>query len=251
MGEASLSKKGNELQSQVSKTRMPAPVGNADDVARKNRMGREMRVREAVERHCLRKGNAAVKALKPGLLILAIVGSSAALAADWQYAGVAGDADAFFDADSVSRSADNRIEVRLKGISSETLRRHYFENEAGLRGRAVQRTSNGYVPRFLQLEPMKKRYSGENKYGINLELEAATNVMTSHEMQANGFDIPVKWTVYLEIDCKEKRLRTLDVAAFDESGNLTKSAPVDSAWGPVSPGTNGELLSMMPCKGGP
>lgn len=187
-----------------------------------------------------------LKSLQLVILLLASHLGSAA-AADWQYAGEVADGVGFFDADSVSRSADKIVNVRVRIVDGAKLRSHYFKNETTLRKDAAQRIASGYVPRYMRQEQIKAKYRAKDKYGMNLAIEAAVNVITAHEVQVNKFNMPARQNVHFAIDCRQTKGRILESVLFDESGRPTKSSSESGAWQDLTSNSLGGDLSLMLC----
>ena len=168
-------------------------------------------------------------------------------ASDWQFAGLAHtdkvDTHQFLDFENVSYAANNSLRVWVYAITQKELDRHYKQHEKEIVEKATRKVARGYIPKFFQLESIKKRY-GDKK-----ELEGVTIETVASEVQANSGDIVVSLRMYWEIDCSEKRNRLLDLVSRDEKANESrKRAGLSDKWEYIAPDTNGEWLSLMLCK---
>jgi hypothetical protein len=74
--------------------------------------------------------------------------------------------------------------------------------------------------------------------------------MIAWEQAANRSDIPAYIRILYELNCNEKKLRTLSGTAYSKNGSEPKSHTDDnSQWTYISPETNAETLGKILCRG--
>ena len=181
------------------------------------------------------------------LSLLMLVITSTAYASHWQYLGHGklnvAEEYAFLDADSLIYTDNKNVRVWVESISENNLIAYFDKHKPEMAEQEKIFLSSGYVPKALELEATKKQ--DKTNYKVT---ETAAAI---YEYEANTYHLPISTKMYFEIDCNEKRMRTLELINFDENGNIRKRAGIQGEWQFIAPDSNAEILSMLFCKGNP
>ena len=68
------------------------------------------------------------------------------------------------------------------------------------------------------------------------------------EHMANAQVARTQNVILLEIDCTEKKIRTLQVTRYNQDGSVKKSWSGEDEWDFISPDSNGDTLQKILCK---
>jgi hypothetical protein len=188
-----------------------------------------------------------VTAVLAAIASLALV--QVAAASNWRYAGISLVDDVresrFFENNSLVRSGDGTLQVRIEAIPVERLTEYYAAHDGQLKRLADRRVSTGYVPSLL-LMPQRR-----SLYPTAADFKNAVWRAVLMEAMANSGSVPASREYLVQIDCAGRRLRLLESAAFDGSGaRLAAGTPAPSgAWVESAdvPGTTGEPLQALFC----
>lgn len=139
--------------------------------------------------------------------------STEAECADWKYIG-RGDgpnkeiATYFYDAQSVDRSNEGLVKVRVQAINDQEMDRQFKNNENNINASVQKKYANLYIPPYLSAH--KRKYSPEEHI----------NIITAEEIAAI-FDTKPVLKMLQEINCKSNQFRTLSVMAYGKDGRST------------------------------
>jgi hypothetical protein len=191
----------------------------------------------------MRAGTAALAAIASLALL------QAAAASNWRYAGISLVDDVrelrFFENNSVARSADGTLQVRIEAVAVERLSDYYGKHVEELKRLADHRVATGYVPNLLLL-PQRR-----SLYPTAADFKNAVWRAVLMEAMANTGSVPPSREYLVQFDCGGKRLRLLESVVFDASGaRLPASAATPGdAWIDSAdvPGTIGEPLQALFC----
>jgi len=171
----------------------------------------------------------------------------AAQASEWQFAGGAkGENNAqlilFFDADSITRPTTQSVRFWVKGIRVINGHRYQDAHRNPLVEQAARSVAKGYAPGLLLLSPVRAQYPT-----IEAFREAVIDAII-WEIIANEASVSAASKFYFDIDCRGRRVRTLQGELYDESGNIrTSHRPLNKDYEFISPDSNVERWSMMLC----
>jgi hypothetical protein len=147
------------------------------------------------------------------IILLFSMISTKAESADWKYMG-RGDgpnkesATYFYDAQSLYRSDEDLVKVRVQAISDKEMDRQFKNNENNISASVQKKYANLYIPPYLSAN--KRKYSPEEHF----------NIITAEEIAA-VFDTKPVLKMFQEINCKSNQFRTLSVMSYQKGGRIT------------------------------
>lgn len=182
-------------------------------------------------------------------VVVALCGATATtntFSSEWLYAGFrktsSVEAHQFFDAESSARPTPDSVRVWVKAITSRELERSLTRNRDALVELASRKLATGYRPRFLLLDSVEAKYNGDAS-----RLQEAAIEITLYEAAAAKADAKTYSKAYFEIDCRQQRMRTLEVIAFTRSGDARTGRLPPQDFQFIAPDSIGQWLSQMLC----
>jgi hypothetical protein len=159
-----------------------------------------------------------------------------AVGADWKFFGgtmVSGEKMlTFYDAES-SKYTAGTVKVWVESIGQSEFNTKMKMHKKQNIEKAAEKVVSGYSP----------PYSSVNKktsYDDSIEV-------ISWEELANSSVLQPRAKLLFEINCKDKKIRTLTGTSFKNDGDITSSTKA-SEWNYISPESNGETLQKILCK---
>lgn len=179
------------------------------------------------------------------IALLAALYAGIADASDWQFFGFGkqGKDETFlsFDAESISHPTKDTTRVSTKAIAVSELERYLESHNKSVVDNTARKRLTGYVPPVFSLPTVRASYADAK--GLRRRI-----LVTSYELIANTPDIHAVSKFYIEIDCASKRIKMLDGALFDDSGNPKfPSGQSNGEYQFIAPDSNGEWLSLLVC----
>jgi hypothetical protein len=158
--------------------------------------------------------------------------------ADWKYAGAAvipkgEESLVFFDTQSVEHLSKGNVKVWIKSVNEIEFKKIFHKNEKIIVDRSAKKLVNGYFPPYSLVNP-------ETRYPDVIDIVTWEETMNSDLVQ-------FRMKTLLEINCKEKKHRTLS-SIFEYKGKLI-SSPDPDKWEYISPESNIETLYKILCEG--
>ncbi len=158
--------------------------------------------------------------------------------ADWKLVGGSSskgiDVLSFYDDESVDRRSNMNIKVWTKNVKKSDLERvNNKQEEKKIIDAAAKKLISGYEPPYSAVQ---KDTTSDDTIGIILWEEA----IKLHEVK-------VLSTILWELDCKEKRIRTLSVTVYNKDKTI-RSPSIPSDWNYAAPESTGETLFKILCK---
>jgi hypothetical protein len=172
-------------------------------------------------------------------------------ASDWRYFGNSGgkdDSAMFYDADTIEHPNKDSIRVWTKLIPQESLTKYVDKHHADKQiiDGVAKKLVNGYIPEYLELPSIKKRYS----MTVSTKEELAdikVNVVLS-EFLANSGNVQESAKIFSEIQCVQKQIGTLSIITYKKDGSSSsEDFQIPMFIKHVAPDTSGEWLLFMVC----
>lgn len=171
------------------------------------------------------------------LLITIGLPSFEATGADWKFSGgttVAGEEMiTFYDAESSKYNPSGSVRVWVKAIGQSEFNTKMKTHKKQIIEKSAEKVAKGYYP----------PYSLVNK---KTSYDDLINIIAWEEL-ANSSEINPRAKFLFEINCIDKKIRTLSGTSFKNDGDI-KSSTKMSDWDYISPESNGENLQKILCK---
>jgi hypothetical protein len=159
-----------------------------------------------------------------------------AAGADWKFFGgttVSGEKMiTFYDAESPVY-AGGTVKVWVESIGQSEFNMKMKSHEKQIIKKAAEKVVSGYFP----------PYSLVNK---KTSYDDCIEVISWEEL-ANSAVLQPRAKLLFEINCSEKKIRTLTGTSFKSDGDIASSTKA-SEWNYISPESNGETLQKILCK---
>jgi hypothetical protein len=178
------------------------------------------------------------------IAVLSLLPLSEAYAADWQYAGLVGkDKASFFDAADIQYPDKDTVRFWVKIIPEKTIKNYFkSKDQDQLIDESARKMASGYIPAFLKLEKIKRKFPDDDK------MQDALATMISDEIIANKAGAQAITSTYFEIDCKGKRMAPLTIIKYRKNGSIAKSEiPKQAKYFYIVPDSSGDWLSLLVC----
>ncbi len=167
------------------------------------------------------------------LIIIGLLTSIKTQGADWKFYGAGGDKNKYFyDSESVKYISDGNLRVWGETANldfSEICK----ENQKKISARAFNKDLTGYDPPYTLVTP-KMTPDDRRLIGIWEEI-------------ANSYEIHPPAKSLYEINCKNKKIRTLQGTIYNNNGGVKSETKIHD-WGYIVPESNGETLQKILCK---
>ena len=159
-----------------------------------------------------------------------------AAGADWKFFGgttVSGEKMiTFYDAES-SKYAAGTVKVWVKSIGQSEFSTKMKTHEKQIIEKAAEKVVSGYFPPYSLVNK-------KTSYDDCIEVIAWEELANSSALQPRA-------KLLFEINCNDKKIRTLTGTSFKDDGDIASSTKA-SEWNYISPESNGETLQKILCK---
>ena len=176
------------------------------------------------------------KALFITLLFTIALPHLEAAGADWKFFGgttVSGEKMiTFYDAES-SKYAGGSVKVWVESIGQSEFTTKMKTYEKQIIEKAAVRVVSGYFPPYSLVNK-------KTSYGDSIEV-------ISWEELANSSVLQPRAKLLFEINCNDKKIRTLTGTSFKNNGDIASSKKNSDEWKYISPESNGETLQKILC----
>jgi len=177
------------------------------------------------------------------LLLLSSVGYSD----DWKYFGVkkikGEEGKLFYESESQEKTSEGYIRVWSKGITNSELERIMKKNEKLIVEKSEKKLANNYTPPFALVHTVAPPKLFKNPEDINYNI---LDIITWEEV-ANCPETQPSEMIFYEINCNERKIRTLSVISYLNDGYVD-SNETPGAWiyNPLE--SNDVTLKKILCK---
>ena len=138
----------------------------------------------------------------------------------------------FYDAESLQYSGGN-VKVWTKAIGQSEFNAKMKAHEKEIIKKTAKKVASGYFPPYCLMN---------TKTGFNDYME-----VISWEELSNSSALQPLAKFLFEINCNDKKIRTLTGTSFKNDGDIASSTKA-SEWNYISPESNGETLQKILCK---
>jgi hypothetical protein len=166
---------------------------------------------------------------------------------DWKYFGAkkikGAEGKLFYESESLEKTSEGYIRVWSKGITKSELERIMKKNEKLIVEKSEKNLANNYIPPFALVHtvaPPKLFKNSEDTISNILDI-------ITWEKVANCPETKPSEMIFYEINCNDRKIRTLSVISYLNDGNV-ESNETPGAWiyNPLEP--NDETLKKILCK---
>lgn len=167
-------------------------------------------------------------------------------ASEWRIAGLTkmlndNQSVLFFDAETVSHPTKDSVRFWLKGIQATQFDSYFKAHKRSVMDQTAKKLATGYAPDLFLLDPVRAQFANSK------ELNDAIDHYISWEIIANDPSVPTASKFYWEIDCAGRRVKTLDVALYNDRGELRPSGKLTNEYRSIDPDSNVQLWSLLLC----
>lgn len=172
------------------------------------------------------------------LIITIALTSVEAAVADWKFYGSATlfkgeETIVFYDSESVEYISGGTIRVWVKAIGQSEFDMMMEKNEKQILDKSAEKVASGYFPPYSLVN---------QKTNLDDSIE-----IISWEELANSFEINSRAKLLFEIDCIEKKIRTLSVINYKDD-RMMEPNKKKGDWNYISPESNAKTLQEILCK---
>jgi len=157
--------------------------------------------------------------------------------ADWKFHGgttIKGvEMILFYDAESLKQLPGKVVQVWVKGIKEYDFDMAFETNEKQIIEKSAKEIVNKYYPPYFLLNP---KASYDDMISI-----------ISWEVMVNSFEVKKSSMFLFEINCIDKKIRTLSGTIFKNKGEIV-SGKGSGEWNFIPPESNSETLQKILCK---
>jgi hypothetical protein len=155
----------------------------------------------------------------------------------WQYGGYSVTTKgeklySFYDTESVGVKPNGNIRVWVKAVTEVELEAVRKKNEKMLVEKGARRVVNHQYILFATYQ--------------NMDFKTMVEVIPYEEI-ANLPNVNIRMSLLFEIDCKEKKVRTLSITAYNKNGSPTSTSD-EGKWDYIIPESNMDILRKMLCR---
>ena len=140
----------------------------------------------------------------------------------------------YYDTESIEYGSIGNIKVWTKTVTQSEFQKIVQQEQSQIVDKSAKKIANGYVPPYSLF------------VSKNTNFDEVIDIVTWEEV-ANSFQIKPRVKILFEINCKEKRIRTISVTYFKDDGGVASSKN-SGEWSYISPESNGETLQIILCK---
>ncbi|MBC8431546.1 MAG: hypothetical protein H8D96_06465 [Desulfobacterales bacterium] len=157
--------------------------------------------------------------------------------ADWKFFGgetikKGGEKIFFYDTESLDYLSNENIRVWIKAITKAEFDMAAEKNKDQIIKEAGKKIANGYFPPYILVEQIN-------------DFDDIVDVVVWEETANRTLSSLMK--MFFEINCKEKKLRTLSIIYFKNDGGIESKDESDK-WEYISPESNIETIHKILCK---
>ena len=161
-----------------------------------------------------------------------------ALGSDWKFCGQGqSEIDGsqvyyYFDKDSIIYLSNDDFRIWTKFVKASEVVRIFTQNKQQIIDESVKKVAMGYQPPFSALSKTTK--------------EEEKNIIF-WELAANYPQMRLRSRALAEVDCKDKKMRTLSYESLDDRGVVFESSSTPQDWFFIAPDTIGDTLQKIFC----
>jgi len=161
-----------------------------------------------------------------------------AIGADWKFCGGATlfkgeNTIAFYDSESIYYTPSKTVRVWVKIINQSKFESVMKKNQKQIVEKSAKKVVDKYYP------PYSLVYQ-KSTFDDCLDI-------ISWEVCANSYEINTRSLLLFEINCLDKKIRTLSAVAYNKNGEVQSSSK-NGDWEYISPESNSEILHKILCK---
>ncbi|HYB50059.1 MAG TPA: hypothetical protein VED47_03015 [Burkholderiaceae bacterium] len=152
----------------------------------------------------------------------------------------------FFENEGVTRPSPDFVRVWVKTLRENEMLAYYMEHEKELTDKGAAKLRLGYSPDIARLRSTAKVYPSKDDFSAFI---AGAVIM---ELIADVDEIHPRSILYVEIECRKKRMRILDGTFFNKNGEtgLTLNG-ARQPWTYNTPDSPDGQLAEILCRPGP
>lgn len=139
----------------------------------------------------------------------------------------------YYDTESVEYISGGNVSVWMKAVTQFEFERIMNKEEKQIVDKSAKKLASGYIPPYSSVNP-------------KITFDEAINIITWEEV-ANSSQIKPRLKILFEINCKEKKIRTISATYYKSDGGVASSENL-AEWTYISPESNGETLQKILCK---
>jgi len=172
------------------------------------------------------------------LFIATVMTNIDAIGADWKYCGGAtlfkGEKTVvFYDSESINRTPSGTIKVWVKALNQSKFDAVMKKNQKQIVNKSAKKVVNKYYPPYTLV-------NSKTSFDDCIDI-------ISWEECANSYEIDPRSKFLFEINCTNKKVRTLSGIVYNKKGEIKSSSEVGD-WEYISPESNSEILQKILCK---
>ena len=161
-----------------------------------------------------------------------------AIGAEWKFGGGAtrfkGEKTTiFYDSESVEHTSGGTVKVWVKAIKQSEFNMVMKKNEKQVIEKSAKKVANRYYPPYALASP-------------KTSFDDCIDIISWEEL-ANSYEIKTRSIFLFEINCADKKIRTLSGVSYKNNGEIESSTKIGD-WNYISPESNSEMLQKILCQ---
>jgi len=178
--------------------------------------------------------------LRIGLLSIALVLVCTSVeSAEWKFIGPSGAGGkeyyGFYDELTTERRIIGHVSAWVKLLSRREADAVPDKGNKKLEDLVAEKVARYYIPPFISVLP------DTSSIGDAIDIIIL-------EVIANAFHLPTKFLIHYEIDCRQRRMKTLEAIRYDDKHEGHSSSSTEGTWDDIGPETFGDGMMKILCR---